>query len=65
MEGATTATAIMKINGGGSGRIIFGRPIPKRGQVMIGIVSGMANSVVCIFIRSISCTAPSRVQLLA
>ncbi|AES71835.1 hypothetical protein MtrunA17_Chr3g0121081 [Medicago truncatula] len=65
MEGATTATAIMKINGGLLGRIICDRPIPKRGQVMVGIVLGLANSVVCIFIRSISCAAPSRVQLLA
>ncbi|OIW20638.1 hypothetical protein TanjilG_18576 [Lupinus angustifolius] len=29
-----------------------GRPIPKRGQVKVGIVVGLANSVASIFSRS-------------
>ncbi|AES63719.1 hypothetical protein MtrunA17_Chr2g0281351 [Medicago truncatula] len=55
MNGGTTPAAIMKINGGR--RIICGRPIPRRGQVKLGIVLGLANSVVCIF--TTSCAAPS------
>ncbi|KAJ1434784.1 hypothetical protein SESBI_05143 [Sesbania bispinosa] len=44
-------------------RRISGRPIPKRGQVKLGIMLGLANSVACIFSRtassiSISCAAP-------
>ncbi|CAL5183380.1 unnamed protein product [Lathyrus oleraceus] len=59
-EGGTALTA-MNINGGG--RIICDRPIPKRGQVKLGIVSGFANSVVFMFTPS-CITAPTPVQLL-
>ncbi|OIW10417.1 hypothetical protein TanjilG_24977 [Lupinus angustifolius] len=42
------------MNGGrrSLGRRCLGRPIPKRGQVKVGIVLGLANSVASIFTRS-------------
>ncbi|CAK8530476.1 unnamed protein product [Lathyrus sativus] len=62
MQGESgTALTAMNINGGG--RTICDRPIPKRGQVKLGIVLGIANSVV--FMLTPSCiTAPAPVQLL-
>ncbi|KAF7847536.1 hypothetical protein BT93_L2862 [Corymbia citriodora subsp. variegata] len=38
-----------KINGGGTSRRISSRPIPKRGQVKVGIVVGLAHSFASIF----------------
>ncbi|KAF7847539.1 hypothetical protein BT93_E1917 [Corymbia citriodora subsp. variegata] len=38
-----------KMNGGGVSRRISSRPIPKRGQVKVGIVVGLAHSVASIF----------------
>ncbi|CAJ1961568.1 unnamed protein product [Sphenostylis stenocarpa] len=35
-----------------------GRPIPRRGQVKIAIVLGLAHSVSSIFFRTASCVAP-------
>ncbi|KAG5014882.1 hypothetical protein JHK82_020562 [Glycine max] len=47
------ARASGMMNGGRSfPRRFSGRPIPKRGQVKVGIVVGLANSVVSIFSRS-------------
>lgn len=46
------------INGGKSfPRRFSGRPIPKRGQVKVAIVLGLANSVAGIFYRTTSCVA--------
>uniref|UniRef100_F6GYY0 Uncharacterized protein n=1 Tax=Vitis vinifera TaxID=29760 RepID=F6GYY0_VITVI len=37
------------INGGNFSQRFSGRPIPKRGQVKVGIVVGLAHSVASIF----------------
>ncbi|KAL2343974.1 hypothetical protein Fmac_005259 [Flemingia macrophylla] len=42
-------SGMMKKKGG---RSISRRPIPKRGQVKVGIVVGLANSVASIFSRN-------------
>ncbi|CAJ1936358.1 unnamed protein product [Sphenostylis stenocarpa] len=39
-------------NGRSIPRRFSGRPIPKRGQVKVGIVVGLANSVASIFSRN-------------
>ncbi|WVY94888.1 hypothetical protein V8G54_033976 [Vigna mungo] len=39
-------------------RRFSGRPIPKRGQVKVAIVLGLANSVSAIFSRTASCVVP-------
>ncbi|KAF7852014.1 hypothetical protein BT93_L1108 [Corymbia citriodora subsp. variegata] len=38
-----------KINSGGVSRRISSRPIPRRGQVKVGIVVGLAHSFASIF----------------
>ncbi|TKY59289.1 hypothetical protein E2542_SST16374 [Spatholobus suberectus] len=56
------ARASGMIKGGRSiPRRYSGRPIPKRGQVKVGIVVGLANSVVSIFSRSRArgCSTPT------
>jgi len=40
------------MNGRSIPRRFSGRPIPKRGQVKVGIVVGLANSVASIFSRN-------------
>ncbi|KAL6282247.1 hypothetical protein ACE6H2_013176 [Prunus campanulata] len=49
MEGATATAGRAMMNGGDLSRRLSGRPIPKRGQVKMGIVVGLANSVASIF----------------
>ncbi|RDY01674.1 hypothetical protein CR513_14973, partial [Mucuna pruriens] len=39
-------------------RRLSGRLIPKRGQVKVAIVLGLANSVAGIFSRTTSCASP-------
>ncbi|QCD84299.1 hypothetical protein DEO72_LG2g4651 [Vigna unguiculata] len=46
------ARAGSMINGRSIPRRFSGRPIPKRGQVKVGIVLGLASSVVSIFSRN-------------
>ncbi|KAI3434055.1 uncharacterized protein J3R85_006843 [Psidium guajava] len=43
-----------KINSGGMSRRISSRPIPKRGQVKVGIVVGLAHSFASIFSLNLS-----------
>ncbi|PIN19732.1 hypothetical protein CDL12_07580 [Handroanthus impetiginosus] len=40
---------MMNFNGGSWRRMEYGRPIPKRGQVKVAIVSGLAHSLSNIF----------------
>ncbi|KAM1033306.1 hypothetical protein TB2_036306 [Malus domestica] len=51
MEGsvATASAGRAMMNGGDLSRRFSGRPSPKRGQVKMGIVVGLANSVASIF----------------
>ncbi|KAM1918117.1 hypothetical protein ACFX13_037629 [Malus domestica] len=51
MEGsvATVSAGRAMMNGGDLSRRFSGRPSPKRGQVKMGIVVGLANSVASIF----------------
>ncbi|CAL5213420.1 unnamed protein product [Lathyrus oleraceus] len=49
MGGARSNNGMM--NGGGRRSISQRRPVPKRGQVKVGIVVGLANSVASIFSR--------------
>jgi len=51
MAGARSAMA----NGGGFSPRLFGRPIPKRGQVKLGIVVRLAHSFASIFSLSGQC----------
>ncbi|KAI4299310.1 hypothetical protein L6164_032779 [Bauhinia variegata] len=41
---------------------ISGRPIPKRGQVKVAIVLGLANSLASIFSRSRKCSSASHLS---
>ncbi|KAK7362923.1 hypothetical protein VNO77_05048 [Canavalia gladiata] len=65
----------LKVNGGARASVIFnggrsiprrcsGRPIPKRGQVKVGIVVGLANSFASIFSRprARGCASPSHLS---
>ncbi|KAF8029816.1 hypothetical protein BT93_E2289 [Corymbia citriodora subsp. variegata] len=42
-----------KINGGGLSRRVSSRPIPRRGQVKVAIVVGLAHSFASIFSLSL------------
>ncbi|TYG48540.1 hypothetical protein ES288_D10G023500v1 [Gossypium darwinii] len=50
------------INGGNISRRIAGSPIPRRGQVKVAIMAGIAHSFASIFTTSSRRASPSRLS---